>query len=166
MRGSLHQQEVPCPEPPQSRRYRASMTGPSRAVTYVEGANSITETMLSGFFVGWPRPPSAAQHLAVLRGSSHVVLAISGEEVVGFINALSDGLMAAFIPLLEVRPDHQGQGIGTELARHMLGLLWPLYSVDIVCDPKVAPFYERLGGQRLTGMAWRNREAAVVSNGP
>lgn len=140
------------------------MTSPTDAVTYRADLDSITDTMLSGLFVGWPHPPDASQHLAILRGSSHVVLAVRDGEVVGFINALSDGVMAAFIPLLEVRPDHQGLGIGTELVRRMLGLLSSLYSVDIVCDPQVAPFYERLGMQRLTGMAWRNREAAVVSD--
>ena len=133
-------------------------------MTYTVGADQLSETMLSGFFVGWPHPPSPAQHLAILRGSSYVVTAESRGEVVGFINALSDGVMAAFIPLLEVRPDHQGQGIGSELVQRMLGLLSPLYSVDITCDADVAPFYERMGMQRLTGMAWRNRRAAVVSS--
>jgi hypothetical protein len=46
----------------------------------------------------------------------------------------------------------------------MLDRLATLYSVDIVCDSDVAPFYERLGLQRLTGMAWRNREAAGLSD--
>ena len=134
-------------------------------VTYAVGAEHLTEDMLSGFFVGWPQPPSPAGHLAILRGSSHVITATKDGAVVGFINALSDGLMAAFIPLLEVRPDHQGQGIGSELVRRMLDLLAPLYSVDVVCDPNVAPFYERLGLQALTGMAWRNRAAPVICVG-
>lgn len=132
-------------------------------VAYDVGVDHLSDTELSGFFVGWPHPPGAAQHLALLRGSSHVVTATSQGAVVGFINALSDGVMSAFIPLLEVRPDHQGQGIGSELVQRMLALLAPLYSIDIVCDPEVAPFYEKLGMQRLTGMAWRNREAAAVS---
>ena len=118
--------------------------------------------MLSGFFVGWPQPPTPARHLAILRGSSHVITAAQDDVVVGFVNALSDGVMAAFMPLLEVRPAYQGQGIGSELVRRMLDVLGPLYSVDVVCDPDVAPFYERLGLQRLTGMAWRNRASAVL----
>ncbi len=52
------------------------MTAPSDAVTYSADLDSITEAMLSGFFVGWPHPPDASQHLAILRGSSHVVFAI------------------------------------------------------------------------------------------
>lgn len=138
----------------------------SDAVTYDEGLDGLSETMSSGFFVCWPHAATPAQHLDILRGSSHVVTATSQGEVVGFINALSDGVMAAFIPLLEVRTDHQGLGIGSELVRRIFGLLAPLYFVDIVCDPEVAPFYERLGMQRLTGMAWRNRDAAVVSQVP
>lgn len=80
------------------------------------------------------------------------------------MNALSDGIMAAFIPLLEVRADHQGRGIGSELVRRMFDLLAPLYSVDVVCDAAVAPFYEHLGLQRLTGMAWRNPTAPMLSS--
>ena len=135
---------------------------PTDAVTYVVGTDSITESMLNGFFVGWRQPPTPADHLAVLRGSSHVVAALEDGRVVGFITALSDGVMAAFIPLLEVRPEHQGRGIGSELVRRMLDLLAPLYSVDVVCDAVVVPFYERLGMQQLAGIAWRNRNAAVV----
>src|SRR4051812_42574224 len=130
--------------------------------SYLNDTDHITEDMLAGFFVGWPNPPSPATHLAMLRGSSHVVIATKNAEVVGFINAVSDGTMAAFIPLLEVRPEHQGQGIGSELVRRMLDLLGSLYSVDVVCDETVAPFYERLGLQRLTGMGWRNRAAAAL----
>ena len=131
-------------------------------MTYAVGTDGITAPMLDGFFVGWPHPPSAADHLAILRGSSHVVTAVEDGEVVGFITALSDGVLAAFIPLLEVRPHHQGRGIGGELVRRMLEQLAPLYSVDVVCDADRVPFYERFGMQPLAGMAWRNRTAAVL----
>jgi hypothetical protein len=36
---------------------------------YTDDLASVREDMLQGFFVGWPRRPSAGQHLAVLRGS-------------------------------------------------------------------------------------------------
>lgn len=131
-------------------------------LTYSTTTNDLTPDMLAGFFAGWPNPPSPAIHLQMLEGSAHVVVALDEDRVIGFVNAISDGTLAAFIPLLEVRPENRGQGIGSELLRRMLGLLAPLYSVDVVCDPDVAPFYERLGLQRLTGMAWRNREAAAI----
>ena len=30
------------------------------------------------------------------------------------------------------------------------------YMIDLVCDEEVVPFYERLGGTRVVGIAWRN----------
>lgn len=84
------------------------VTRPRDVVTYSADLSRITEEMLSGFFVGWPHPPDASQYLAILRGSSHVVLAETDGEVVGFINAPSDGVIAAFIPPLEVRLTTRG----------------------------------------------------------
>ena len=42
-------------------------------------------------------------------------------------------------------PTHQGQGIGSELVRRMLDTLKAIYMIDLICDPDVQPFYERLG---------------------
>ena len=115
-----------------------------------------------GFFDGWPFPPSEETFLRILRGSAHVVLAVDEEsgEVVGFITAISDGVLSAFIPLLEVRRDRRGTGIGSELVRRMLAKLDDLYMVDLTCDAGVQPFYERLGMQRFTAMVRRNYERA------
>jgi hypothetical protein len=38
----------------------------------------------------------------------------------------------------------------------MLAKLENLYSVDLMCDEDVQPFYERLGLQRYSGMVLRN----------
>ena len=86
----------------------------SRAVYviyYTDDLASVREDMLDGFFVGWPRRPSAGQHLAVLRGSYRSVVAIddADDRVAGFVNMLSDGVLTAFIPWLEVLPGYQGQ---------------------------------------------------------
>ena len=39
-------------------------------IRYTDDLASVREDMLNGFFVGWPRRPSAAQHLAVLRAAT------------------------------------------------------------------------------------------------
>lgn len=108
--------------------------------------------------MGWPNPPSPQTHLRILQGSSHVVLAIEGEDVVGFINAISDGILSAYIPLLEVLPSHQGKGIGSELVRRMLKRLEGFYMVDLLCDPELESFYTRLGMHQTSGMMLRNYE--------
>jgi ribosomal protein S18 acetylase RimI-like enzyme len=129
-------------------------------IEYVTDVDGIEPRHLQGFFVGWPKPPSPEQHLAILRGSSHAVLARDGERVVGFVTAISDGVISAYIPLLEVLPEFQARGIGAELVRRLLGMLDGLYMVDLCCDEDVVGFYDRLGLARWdAGMGLRNRDA-------
>ena len=113
--------------------------------SYTDDMASVRAEMLSGFFVGWPQHPSPAQHLAVLLGSYRSVVATDGGRVVGFVNMISDGVLTAFIPWLEVLPSHQGQGIGSELMRRITAGTGHLYSVDLVCDNELVPYYQRLG---------------------
>ena len=129
------------------------------SIVYAEGTAGIETQQLAGFFVDWPTPPPTETHLAILRGSDHVVLARDGDRVVGFVTAISDGVLSAYIPLLEVLPEYQGRGIGSELVRRMLARLKGLYMVDLCCDAQLEPFYSRLGLRTWDrGMGLRNRE--------
>ncbi|MDK3158982.1 GNAT family N-acetyltransferase [Kamptonema cortianum] len=128
-------------------------------ITYTDSLEGVTEAHLEGFFVGWLNPPSPEKHLQLLRAASYVMLAKDGERVVGFANAISDGVLSAYIPLVEILPEYQGQGIGTELVRQLFEKLRHLYMVDIVCDATVAPFYERFGMYTAYGMMMRNYAA-------
>jgi GNAT superfamily N-acetyltransferase len=76
--------------------------------------------------------------------------------VIGLVTALADGALAAFVPFLEVLPEYQGRGIGSELMRRVLARLDGSYSVDLCCDEELVPFYEALGLVRLAGMGLRN----------
>jgi GNAT superfamily N-acetyltransferase len=116
-------------------------------IRYTDSLEGISAERLSGFFEGWPSPPSSKTHLDILRGSSHVVLAIDDESgsVVGFINAISDWVLAACVPLLEVVPSHRRRGIGTELVTRMLEALDHFYMVDLACDAEMEGFYSRFG---------------------
>ena len=66
------------------------------------------------------------------------------ENVVGFITAVTDNVLSAYISFLEVLPSYQRVGIGTELMRRMLRKLSGLYTVGLLCDPEVTPLYTRL----------------------
>ncbi len=129
-------------------------------IHYTDSLVGITAGKLQGFFVGWPNPPSAETHLALLGHSDEIVLAVDDEggRVVGFITAHTDEILTAYIPLLEVLPSYQGQGIGSELVRRMLARLGHLYAIDLMCDREVQPFYERLGMRPAAGMMIRNYE--------
>jgi ribosomal protein S18 acetylase RimI-like enzyme len=127
-------------------------------ISYIDALQEITSDQLAGFFVDWSNPPELDAHLKVLQNSDFVVLALDDatHKVIGFITAISDGALAAYIPLLEVLPDYQGQGIGTELVQRMLEKLRDLYMVDLICDPELQPFYARFGMRPYTGMILRN----------
>jgi GNAT superfamily N-acetyltransferase len=126
-------------------------------IDYTDSLDGIEPRQLGGFFVDWPNPPSPDTHLRLLSGSDHVVLAIDLEtdHVIGFVTALSDGVLSGFIPLLEVLPAYQGQGIGQALMTRILDRLGHLPNVDLLCDPDVAPFYERFGMKPVGGMVLR-----------
>jgi ribosomal protein S18 acetylase RimI-like enzyme len=86
-------------------------------------------------------------------------------QVIGFVTAIGDGVLTAFIPFLEVLPAYRGREIGTELIRRVLALLRDRYSVDLACDADLVPFYERLGGVAGTAVMWRNRAASTRPSG-
>lgn len=149
---------------------------------YQEDLEGVAASDLQGFFEGWPQHPDENGLLRILRGSAAVVLALdeppgdsgprssgprssapsssgprSSRPVVGFVTAISDGELAAYIPLLEVLPAYRRRGIGRELLRRMAARLSGLYMVDLVCDPHLRRFYEPLGFQPAGAMVMRNR---------
>ncbi len=129
-------------------------------ISYRASTEGLNPEQLQGFFVGWPDPPTPETHLRLLQNSAEIVLALdqATDQVVGFVSAITDGVLTAYIPLLEVLPAYQRQGIGRELMRRMLARLDKFYMVDLLCDAPVQPFYEAAGMKPATGMLRRNYE--------
>jgi len=127
-------------------------------IKYLDSTAGITADQLKGFFVGWPNPPSPETHLRILINSAHIVLALDEDrkQVVGFINAISDNILSAYIPLLEVLPEYQRQGIGRELMQRMLAILDGLYMIDLMSNPSALEFYTNLGMTKEVGMSFKN----------
>ena len=130
------------------------------SVRYQRGTDGFDSSRLCGFFVGWPDPPDPGRHLEILQGSTFCYLAINeeSEQVVGFIASISDGSIAAYIPLLEVLPAYQGRGIGSELVRRVLAELDGHYMIDVICDENIQPFYERFGLRPWSAMIYRRAD--------
>lgn len=128
------------------------------AIEYVDSLDGIKADQLHGFFVGWINPPNPEKHLELLKSSDEVVLALDTENgnVIGFITAITDNVLAAYIPLLEVLPEYQNRQIGKALVEKMLARLSRYYMVDLLCDTDLQPFYEKFGMHRATGMFFRN----------
>ena len=126
-------------------------------IRYLNTVDGILPDQLKGFFDGWPSPPTPETHLAIMSGSYRIVLALDldRDTVVGFITAVSDGVLAAYIPLLEVLPSYRRRGIGRELVTRMQGELGELYMVDLVCDEAMESFYTSLGMKPAHAMSVR-----------
>jgi ribosomal protein S18 acetylase RimI-like enzyme len=126
-------------------------------IVYTSDVTSIAAEQLTGFFVGWPNPPSSETLLRLLQASALKVLAINQpkNQVVGYITALTDGVLFGYISSLEVLPIHQKRGIGQHLVQRILEDMSDLYAIDLVCDPEVQLFYERFGLKHCSAMIAR-----------
>lgn len=130
-------------------------------IIYTDSLDGITADHLrGGFFAGWSRPLTPEIHLRTLHGATGVVLALDDAtgHVVGYITMISDGVLSAFIPNIEVLKAYQGQGIGSELMRRMLDKLSRIPNIDLICDSDVQPFYQRFGMTLYTGMLIRKHD--------
>jgi ribosomal protein S18 acetylase RimI-like enzyme len=128
---------------------------------YTTDLTGIEARHLQGFFEGWASPPDPERHLAALRAAYRVVLELDGDRVVGFVDALGDGVLSAFIPLLEVLPEYRGRGIGSELMRRVLAELEDIRAVDLCCDAELEGYYRRFGMEPVLGMAIRRPDGSA-----
>lgn len=125
---------------------------------YKNSLEGISSAMLKGFFVNWPKPPKLETHLKLLKNSSKVVIALDDntDQVIGFITAISDDVLSAYIPFLEVLPEYKNKGIGKELVNRMLKELDDIYMIDLCCDDDLVPYYDKFGMIKTNGMILRN----------
>ncbi len=129
-------------------------------IKYINSFEHITEDKLKGFFVDWPNPPSTRRHLDLLIKSDYFWLAIDEQtgDVIGFITAISDQVLSAYIPFLEVLPEYKSRRIGSKLVALMLESLKDHYMVDLVCDEELVNFYKQFNMFKTQGMILRNYE--------
>ena len=129
-------------------------------IYYTNSVENIQHNQLQGFFVDWPTHPSPERHVEILHASHGVELAIDTEtnQVVGFITVISDGILAGYIPLLEVLPEYQGKGVGKELVNRITARYENLYMLDVCCDDSVIPIYADNRFLQVAGMVKRNYE--------
>ena len=137
------------------------------AIRYIEDATDLGNRVPEGFFEGWPNPPSPDTHARLLRKSSAVVVAIDDktDRMIGFVTAISDGVLTAYVPLLEVLPEYRQQGVGLGLMGRILEKLSNLYAVDLLCEEDLQPFYEKSGMRKTTGMMIRRYQFQSGDNG-
>lgn len=111
------------------------------------------------FFDGWPSKPSYELVKKHFESSHSLFLINESSEVVGFISALTDHALYAFIALIEVRKSDQGKGYGKLLVAEMVKSLGELYAIDLVCDADLESFYAQFGFKKWNAMIQRNPNA-------
>jgi len=79
------------------------------------------------------------------RNSDLVVTVRAGGELIGLARGLTDRSTTLFVCDVMVHPDHQKQGIGSELMRRLVAPFRNIYQIVLLTDPETLPFYRKLG---------------------
>lgn len=127
-------------------------------IIYLTSFEDINQFIFTGFFVGWSNKPKMETLKQILLQSNYKVIAIdtTNNTIVGFIYAVTDNFLSAYIPLLEVLPQYQKNGIGTKLIDSLLNKLSEFYMIDLSCDTNMVQFYKKKGFQKGNAMFKRN----------
>ena len=95
--------------------------------------------------VGWNRMEK--EYGNPLMTSFFHIAVYDGDQLVGFVDSVSNGVTDAYIQDLIVRPDYQGKGIGTDLMKKMIASLKEkhIYIISVIFEERLKPFYDRYG---------------------
>ena len=95
--------------------------------------------------VGWNRMEN--EYSSPLMTSFFHIAVYDDDQLVGYIDSVSNGVTDAYIQDLIIRPDHQGKGIGTDLMKKMIGCLKEkqIYMISVVFEERLKPFYDKFG---------------------
>ncbi len=106
--------------------------------------------------VGWTNYTKNPDTLAKgLQQSLYLLAAYDGEQLVGLLRAVGDGVTIVFIQDILVLPDYQRQGIGRTLMTITLERFSGVYQCHLLTDQteKTRAFYTSLGFKEVSEQA-------------
>ncbi len=95
--------------------------------------------------VGWNRMENELRN-PLMTSYIHIA-AYEEDELIGYIDSISNGVTDAYIQDLMVHPKYQGKGIGTELMNQIIACIKEkhIYMVSIIFEEELKSFYEEFG---------------------
>ena len=95
--------------------------------------------------VGWNRMEKELSNPKMT--SYYHIAAFEDNELIGYVDCISNGVTDAYIQDLMVKPGYQGKGIGSELMNKMIEYLKEshIYMISVIFDENLKSFYERFG---------------------
>ena len=107
---------------------------------------------LEPFFQHWKSPPQMEIKKKLLSGSNLIITVRDSGRLIGFLTAISDGAMFAFITLIEVLEEYQGKGIGKRIMEFAVSYFKGFYDIVLITDPDKGAFYKKFGFDEIYGM--------------
>ena len=98
--------------------------------------------------VGWSAYTSRPEMLREsYKGSLLTLAAYEGDDIVGIIRTVGDGVSIVYIQDIIVSPSHQRHGIGTALLHEVIMRYENVYQLILMTDdtPKTVAFYHSCG---------------------
>ena len=118
-------------------------------ITYRE-THDFTRDQLEALFlsVKWSSGAYPDKLVRAMQGFSTVVSAWAGEQLVGMVCAMDDGVMNAYVHYLLVHPDYQDAGIGRQLMQRIKEIYADYLRICLIAYNDEIHFYENCGFHR------------------
>lgn len=86
-----------------------------------------------------------------LKGSYFYICCYDDNELIGFLDVVSNGVTDAYIQDVIVNPNYQGKGIGTNLMNRAIDKLNDdnIYMISVLFQESFLPFYKKFGFNML-----------------
>lgn len=91
----------------------------------------------------WPNRQSEA--IAQVLSQDIAVGAWAGDELVGFVRAVSDGEFHAYIEDVVVHPNYRRRGIARHMLTRLIEVLKHIETISLFCAPELVALYEQAG---------------------
>lgn len=140
-------------------RSAANLTGTGQITLASHQERPVPPAALRALYVhvNWVRRTDETGLAAVL-AAGPAIGAWDGEELVGFVRALSDGHLAAYIEDVMVHQRHRKSGLGSALMTRLLAELEAVAVINLFCAPETVPFYEKQGFGPTTNVLTQRRQ--------